>query len=139
MKNVEMARDYVLWAKRCLSEAELALVDGHFPAVVRRSQEALELVAKAMLRYLAVEYPREHDVSDALPVVADKLPEYLKERIPKSQKLLKELAEARGPSLYGYEREGVPATKAFNEDYARRVFSEVKELAGLIFKFLGCE
>ena len=139
MKNVEMARDYAFRAKRCLEEAELAISEGDFPGTVRRSQEALELATKAMLRNLAIEYPREHDVGEALPTVAGRLPDYLSERIPELRGLLKELAEVRGPALYGYEWEGIPPTKAFGEDYARGVFGEVKELVGVVLKFLGCE
>ena len=139
MKNVEMARDYAFRARRCLKEAELAISEGDFPGTVRRSQEALELATKAMLRNLAVEYPREHDVGGALPVVASRLPNYLRERVPELRRLLEELAGARGPALYGYEREGVPPTKAFDEGYARGVFTEVKELVGLVLKFLSYE
>lgn len=36
-------------------------------------------------------------------------------------KLVAELAAVRGPAFYWYEREGVPAEKAFEIEYAERV------------------
>lgn len=74
MNNVDMARDYMFRAKRCLREAALALADKDSAGAVRRSQEALELATKAVLRYLTVEYPREHDVGDALTFVEENYP-----------------------------------------------------------------
>jgi HEPN domain-containing protein len=131
-----MAENYVRRATRYLDEAKRALKDMDFPTTVRRSQEALELAVKAVLRYLAVEYPREHDVGEALPFVADKLPEYLREKIPQLRRLLTKLAEDRGPAFYGNEIRGIPPNQLFGEEYARRVYSEVEEMLKLCTKFL---
>ena len=79
MKNVEMARDYASRSRWCLGEAQRALEGRNYPICVRRSQEALELATKAVLRYLGLEYPREHDVGEALQEI-EKLPGYLKEK-----------------------------------------------------------
>jgi HEPN domain-containing protein len=57
-----MARDYIYRANRCLREAEIAISESDFAGAIRRSQEALELAVKAVLRSMAIEYPREHDV-----------------------------------------------------------------------------
>ncbi|MEM2925595.1 MAG: HEPN domain-containing protein [Methanocellales archaeon] len=73
MINIDMARDYIERSKRYIKEADRAFLEGDFPTTVRRSQEALELAVKAMLRYLAIEYPREHDVGDALIEVHEKV------------------------------------------------------------------
>lgn len=78
----------------------------------------------------------EHDVGDALPVVANKLPDYLRERIPELQNMLTELTSVRGPAMYGYEREGIPASRAFGAEYAREVFSKVSELVQLCADFI---
>ncbi len=69
MKTTEMVKDYLFRAKWCLKEAEMALSEENNPMCVRRSQEALELVIKALLRSMAIEYPREHDVGDSLTFV----------------------------------------------------------------------
>lgn len=136
MINIEMARDYLLRAKRCLKEAKLALHEGDPPMTIRRSQEALELATKAVLRYLAIEYPREHDVGDALTEIENKLPSYLRSSLPELKQLLTELAELRGPAFYGYEREGIPASKAFSHERAETIFQRVKKLVKACSKFL---
>jgi HEPN domain-containing protein len=136
MKNIEMARDYAEKAEWRLNEARFALEKGNYSMCVRNSQEALEMAAKATLRYLAVEYPKEHDVGEALVSQGEKLPPYLREKLPDLQRLLGELASVRGPAMYGYEREGIPSSKAFGEKYAREIFSKVEEAVGLCMKFL---
>ena len=128
MKSLEMAADYIYRADRCLREAETALSESDFAGVVRRSQEALELAVKAVLRSIAVEYPHEHDVGEALDIVQDRLPIFLRGEVTKLKELLTELSRVRGPAFYGYEREGIPASKAFSKEYAHRTYSEVKRL-----------
>lgn len=136
MKNVEMAADYLFRSERCLKEAEMALTERDFPGTVRRSQEALELAVKAVLRYLAIEYPREHDVGESLTQAAKDLPDYLRDKIPEIQTFLTELARVRGPAFYGYEREGISARKAFGPEYAEDTFRKVSEIVKLCVRYL---
>ena len=96
----------------------------------------MELAVKAVLRYLAIEYPREHDVGDALSEVTEKVPDYLKSRIPEMRELLTELARVRGPAFYGYEREGIPASEAFSNEYASSTFEKVSGMVNLCDKYL---
>lgn len=126
MRNVEMARDYAQRALRCLREAELALSESDAPLAIRRSQEALELAVKALLRALGIEYPRSHDVSDALLEHWERLPEPIRGRAEDLARLVADLAAVRGPAFYGYEREGIPASRAFTLSYAERVYGRVK-------------
>jgi HEPN domain-containing protein len=67
-----MARDYAERAQWSLKEAEDALRSEKRAVCVRRSQEGLELASKAVLRRIAIEYPREHDVSEALDIAAQR-------------------------------------------------------------------
>jgi hypothetical protein len=119
----------------CIREADQALEGKNFAICVRRSQEALELAAKSILRRLAIEYPREHDVSDAVAVSAERLPEYLKSRLEGLKSLLSELARVRGPAFYGYEAEGIPASQAFTKEYATEILSKTKSLVELCHTF----
>jgi len=128
LKSLEMASDYMYRGDRCLKEAEIALSESDFAGTVRRSQEALELAVKALLRSMAVEYPHEHDVGEALDIVQDRLPSSLRSEVPRLRELLTELSRVRGPAFYGYEREGIPAGRAFSKEYAHRTYSEVKRL-----------
>lgn len=136
MINIEMARDYALRARRCLREADLALNEGDAASTIRRAQESLELMVKALLRLVSIEYPRSHDVSDALLEHSDKLPRELKDRIEELAKLVSELASIRGPAFYGYEREGIPASQAFSLNYAQEVLIKVRNYVVLIGKII---
>jgi len=137
MRNKEMARDYVMRAKRCLREAALALEEDDPPGAVRRSQEALELAVKALLRLIAVEYPREHDVSDVLLENVEKIPEELRSHVQQIAELMAELAAVRGPAFYGYEREGIPASEAFTRGYSEDVYEKVRRYVTLIMTSMG--
>jgi len=135
LKNVEMARDYADRAAWSIREAEEALHGGNPAICVRRSQEAIELAAKAVLRRLAIEYPREHDVSDAIVASAKMFPEYLKPNVEEIRSVLAELARVRGPAFYGYEAEGIPASQAFTQKYAEETLSRTKPLVELCVRF----
>jgi len=128
LKSLEMAADYIYRADRCLKEAEIAISESDFAGAVRRSQESLELAVKAVLRSMGVEYPHEHDVGEALDLIQDRLPFSLRSEVNKLKELLTELSRVRGPAFYGYEREGIPASKAFSKEYAHTTCSEVKRL-----------
>jgi len=127
LRNLEMARDYAQRAARCLREAQLALTEGDPPMAVRRSQEALELAVKALLRALGIEYPRSYDVSDALLEHRGRLPQPIRGKVEDLARLVSDLAAVRGPAFYGYEREGIPASRAFTRSYAERVYRRVEE------------
>jgi len=132
MINIEMAKDYMLRAERCLREARLALNEGDAPSTIRRSQEALELMTKAYLRLIGIEYPKSHDISDILLEYKDRLSQELRNNIEDLSKLISELASIRGPAFYGYEREGIPASQAFSINYAREIFTKVEKYIRLI-------
>jgi len=131
-----MAADYLRRALVCLKEAELALSSGEPALCVRRSQESIELATKALLRAASIEYPRSHDVSEALVQFADRIPEPVRSEIRELADLVSELAAVRGPAMYGYEREGIPASKAFSGGYAEEVLERVRRAVGLIEKTL---
>jgi HEPN domain-containing protein len=130
-----MAKDYAERARWVLKEADDAMQGTNHAICVRRSQEALELSAKAALRRLGVEYPREHDVGDALDAVADRLSNDLRLRLEEIKALSVELARVRGPALYGYEVEGMPASEAFTRDYAIGTLRRVTPIVKLLTEF----
>ncbi len=95
------------------------------------------MALKAVLRLLAVEYPREHDVGEVLVQVKGRLPADLRGRLNGIVELSAELARVREPALYGYEREGIPARRAFSREYAENVHGRVEEIVKLCSKFVG--
>ena len=135
MKSTNMAKDYAERAQWSLKEAEDAVRNGKNAVCVRRSQEALELSTKAVLRRLAIEYPREHDVSEAVNTAAARLPPYLADHVEELKKMLTELARVRGPAFYGYEAEGIPASQAFTQEYSSKTLEKTRLLVELCVRF----
>jgi HEPN domain-containing protein len=121
-----MSADYFKRSHSCLEEARAALARGDHPLCVVRAQEALGMAVKSLLRALAIEYPRVHDVSPALLSARGSLPEPVKSRVEELASLVSELASVRGPAMYGYEAVGVPASEVVSESYAREVLRKVE-------------
>ena len=121
---------------KLLHTAEFAFAENDAAMTIRRSQEALELAVKALLRAIGIEYPRVHDVSDVLLEHSSKLPENLRNKIDDLAELVAELAAIRGPAFYGYEREGIPASQAFKHGYAREILNKVKYYIDIIKRTL---
>jgi len=130
--NMEMAADYLRRSLSLLSEARAALERGDAPICVRRSQEAIEMAAKALLRAISIEYPRRHDVSDALLAHSDRMPEPIRGEIGEIASLVSELAAVRGPAMYGMEAEGIPASRLFSPGYASEVLERVDRAVRLV-------
>lgn len=87
------------------------------------------------MRRLAIEYPREHDVSEALGAAAESLPLYLKTQLGEMKSMLVELARVRGPAFYGYEAEGIPASQAFTPEYAADILGKIRPLVQLCVRY----
>lgn len=84
-----------------LDEARNAVENEVYSLAVRRSQETVELSLKVALRYLAIEYPRDRDVSDVLLAVKETrpLPNWFEERIEFMVSVSSDLARKRGPAF----------------------------------------
>jgi len=129
MNSREMGRDYLKRAERCGSEAENALQDGDYPMAVRRSQECIELVVKGILRAAAIEFPREHDVSDVFLGTAWAslgAPGWFVQRVPELARIMREITPKRGPAMYGFEREMKPAKDIFSAEDGGRAVGDAK-------------
>lgn len=115
MRNIDMALDYLERASRTLREARNAFKIRDYPLTIRRSQEAVEMSLKAVLRFLAIEYPREHDVRDVLLEVASSrdLPEWFIAETEFMATVSSDLARKRGPAFYGDEGALRPPSSLF--------------------------
>jgi len=131
-----MALDYIKRAKWCLEEAERALSAENYPMAVRRSQECVQMSLKAVLRAYGVEYPRRHDVGDALEAITDRVPTWFADRVAWLKEVSRDLAEKRGPAMYGYEAELVPPSELFDAADAQEAVSAAKEVLTLCSRLL---
>ena len=113
-------------ARRCLMDAENAFNDSDYPMAVR-SQECVEMSLKAVLRAFGIEYPKKHDVSDALDLI-ENFPEWFSSKLHAVKEISRDLAKKRGPAMYGYELELKPAFELFDEDDAVKAINSAKEV-----------
>jgi len=143
MNTKLMALDYIKRAGRCLKESKDAFEDNDFPITIRRAQECVELSLKAILRSTAIEYPRTHDVGESLEFVLEKFPSWFSARIPDFKRISKDLSKKRGPALYGYEAQLVPASDIFSKNDAEEALMSAEDVFGscsyLITEIFECE
>jgi len=124
-------------SKACLREAKEAFEEANFALCVRRSQECIELSIKAVLRALSIEFPKEHDVSEAITDLETfDLPDWFKEKLPKLSAIMREITPKRGPALYGFEKELRPPSRIFSETDGLDSIERAKEVFEVSDKFL---
>lgn len=130
MRTDELAIDYLGRAEMTFGEAKSAAENEIYPLAIRRSQETVELSLKAALRFLAIEYPREHDVSDILLGIKETrpLPDWFKDRIEFMASVSSDLARKRGPAFYGDESTFTPASKLFTREEGLRALRDAEEI-----------
>lgn len=133
-----MALEYIRRAYRTLEEAQNAFRAGDYPLTVRRSQETVELSLKAVLRFLAIEYPRDHDVRDVLLEVANsrKLPEWFMRDLEFMATVSSDLAKKRGPAFYGDEQALKPPSSIFTQVDASNALRDAERVYGNCKKLL---
>lgn len=136
-----MALDYLERAYRTLKEAKNAFGFEDYPLTVRRSQEAVELSLKAALRFLAIEYPREHDVRDVLVEVASsrELPEWFKAEVEFMANVSSDLARKRGPAFYGDEGALRPPSSLFTRKDASSALKDAERVHQNCEKLIASE
>jgi len=125
--NKRMAENYLRDAEAILVEARAARRRRLFHRAVRLGQESFELSLKGMLRAIGVEYPKEHEVSDALKENSARFPEWFHTHIARLEDGSVWLAERRGPSMYGDEIAGKPASRLFTATDSRKALEYASE------------
>lgn len=130
MNTNSMAIDYIKRAKRCLKETKDAFEEEDYPITIRRAQECVELSLKAVLRFIAIEYPRDHDVSNALEIAKDKFPDWFSTKITDYMRISRDLSKKRGPAIYGYEAQLIPASDIFTRNDANEALMSAEDVYG---------
>ena len=123
-----MALDYIRKAGSYLRVSRTAFGEGDYPLTIRWAQECVELSLKAVLRSIAIEYPREHDVSRALEMAKGKFPHWFSSQLPKFMDISVDLSKKRGPAWYGYEAELKPASDIFSQKDAAEALTSAEEV-----------
>ncbi len=128
MNTKSMALDYIKRATRCFNECKSAFVEEDYPITIRRAQECVELSLKAVLRSIAIEYPRDHDVSEALETAKEKFPAWFSAKITDFERISRDLSKKRGPALYGYEAQLRPASDIFSRNDADEALMSAEDV-----------
>ena len=113
-----MAREYMRQASGRLRHAREALEEGNYPYVVRRCQETVELLLKAVLRLVGIEPPKWHDVGPTLRKEANRFPQWFRNLVSRLARISRKLRREREPSMYGDEESGVPPDELYDEEDA---------------------
>ncbi len=129
-----MAENYLSDSTFILSEAKTAKEKELHHRAIRLSQESFELTLKAILRAVGIEYPKEHEVSEAIKENLEKFPDWFRSHISDLEEGSVWLSERRGPSMYGDEIAGKPASQLFTANDSAKAVEYADRAVGLARK-----
>jgi HEPN domain-containing protein len=130
MRNRELAADYVRRATARLGAVDVLFEAASWADVVRESQEIVELALKGLLRWVGVEAPRIHDVSEVLVAEQARLPASLRADLARLAAVSRDLRRDRELAFYGAE-DLTPSTFYSRED-AERARDGARLVAGAV-------
>lgn len=125
MNTNELAALGIGRASRWLQGARRAYEDGRWDDVVYNAEMAAEQALKAILIFFGIDYPKEHDVSDAILQLVEKegIPVWFKEQLETMAESISELSDQRGLAGYGFEQ-GI--TAEYFKDYAPQALAKAE-------------
>jgi HEPN domain-containing protein len=123
MTNQDFARSYWTNAQQILKEAESLFQNKAWHLVVRRSQECVELLLKALLREAGIEVPKVHDVGSLLLNHSDRFPNLPIERLVA---ISRRLRQERETSFYGDELTQTPPDKLYDQQDAIQALQDAR-------------
>lgn len=131
----ELALGYLKQAEARLGDAKDALDEENNAYALRLSQECVELCVKAVLRSVAIEYPKQHEVSGLLLEFRQRFPRWFSGEVEFIQQASVSLFKKRELAFYGGEDTSLPPDKVISEEdgraaveWATRVFTDCSKL-----------
>ena len=134
MTNTDLARSYIWKAETRIDALEALIKRGNFSDVVREAQETVELALKGMLRAVAVEPPKYHDVGGLLLEHRDRFTEDVSGDLTRAAEISKQLRKERELAFYG-DVDFIP-TEEYTADDARQALSDAMWIVELAKKVL---
>ncbi len=135
MHNESLAADYLKRARARLLAVEVLAREQSWPDVVRESQEAVEILLKALLRSARIEVPRVHDVSPLLDDNRERLPESVRGDVDELIRISKDLRRDRELAFYGSE--DLTPSQFYNRDDAERALEEARRVLDVVARGMG--
>lgn len=124
MQNRDLAKDYLRRSLARLKALDVLYDEKSWADVVREAQEIIELMLKALLRSYGIEAPRVHDVSEVLIRESARIPEEVRQEIPRLAAISKDLRRDRELAFYGSE--DLTPLSFYSEDDAQRARDSAK-------------
>ncbi len=117
MRNLDLAKDYLLRARGRLKAVDTLLAEHMWADAVRECQEIVELALKGLLRHHDIEVPRVHDVSEVLEENSARFPRVVQEALDELMEISQELRRDRELAFYGSE--DITPHSFYKEKHAR--------------------
>jgi HEPN domain-containing protein len=117
MRNLDLAKDYLLRANGRLKAVDTLLAERMWADVVRECQEIVELALKGLLRHHDIEVPRVHDVSEVLGANNSRFPKLVRATLDELMEISQELRRDRELAFYGSE--DITPHSFYKEKHAR--------------------
>ena len=133
---LKVAHAYLRQAKARLEDAVEAVPEANYPYAVRLSQECVELSLKAVLKAVAIEYPKIHEVSDILLEVKERFPAWFRVETDFLSESSKILVKKREPSLYGGEEAFLSPDEVIDKEDAEDAVTRAGKTYNLCEKLL---
>lgn len=126
--SFDLCRDYLDRASNSLREAEDSSKRYDWPLCVLRSAECVEFSLKAILRLIASDYKREHDVSGVMINAYDKFPEWFKIKVPRISFVSRVFTQISLTAKYGDELLKASPKIIFEQPEAQAYFGIAKQI-----------
>ncbi|MEM2309355.1 MAG: HEPN domain-containing protein [Candidatus Bathyarchaeia archaeon] len=131
-----MAKSYLRQAEERVKHAEEALRTGNYAYTMRQSQESVELALKGILRLVAIEPPKWHDVGPILKRHRELFPQWFRDKVDEVASISRRLRREREPSMYGDEETGTPPDQLYSLMDAEEALEYAREVLDLCMRLL---
>jgi len=104
MNNEERKRYYFNQAEEEFKQIDYYWKKKNWNMVIRKAQESIEFLLKGTLKYMNIEFPKEHDVGKYFErILIERGIQYNKEDLKRIKILSEELTDKHAPAYYGEE------------------------------------
>lgn len=104
MNNKQRSDYYFNQAEEEYKLISYYLAKENWNMVIRKSQEVVELLLKGVLKYMNIEFPKEHDIGEYFEkILIQRKIKFDKQAMNKIKIASKDLTSKRAPAYYGEE------------------------------------
>jgi HEPN domain-containing protein len=137
MTASRIGRHYIEEARERMGLVRLAARRKRHAAVVRESQECVELFLKGALRLVGVEPARTHDVSHVLKAERGRFPGWFQMDVDRLAAISESAAADRGMAFYGDESSEIGPQELFDSADAKKAREDMEAVARAYIRLLN--